>query len=137
MTHIDAILIADGSLMNATNGVIKNWIDNRTEFANRLTINGRIYALNTRGGSLKSGGTSPATVIQAGNTEGKYFNTAGTLTSTTTISSGAAQDLERFRYVNDDGSTQCTLHVAYLSLATNELPQILTRPSGFAGSCGF
>ena len=43
VTRIDAIIIADGALINATTTgtttTTKNWIDNPTELSNRLTIN--------------------------------------------------------------------------------------------------
>lgn len=38
--------------MNGTNGSVMNWIDHQSQLGNRLTINGRLYSYNTRGGSL-------------------------------------------------------------------------------------
>ena len=57
VTRIDAIIIADGgTLINGTttSGVTttKNWITHPSDLTNRLTINGRLYSYNTRGGSI-------------------------------------------------------------------------------------
>ncbi len=52
--RIDAILIADGSVQNGIAGVAKNWVEHASDVTNRLVINGRLYGINTRGGSLKS-----------------------------------------------------------------------------------
>ena len=62
VTHIDAILIADGDVENGvttntasgTTTLVKDWINNPNDLSNRLTINGRIYSFNTRGGSLNT-----------------------------------------------------------------------------------
>lgn len=96
VTRIDAILIADGSLINATTSnastttsatITKNWIDNEADLSNRLIINGRIYSFNTRGGSL----TNDLKAI-SGNT-GRYFD-FGTLKTDGTPSMSASMDLE-------------------------------------------
>ena len=133
--RIDAILIADGSVQNGIGGVAKNWIDNPSDVTNRLVINGRLYGINTRGGSLVS---TSGTLTQAGITQGKYFDSsAGLQTTTTSIAIAAGQDLERFRVIPEDGNTQCTLHINYQSIPTGSLPQILTKPAGYGGACGF
>jgi hypothetical protein len=53
VTHIDATLISDGALMNASlSGLVLtplNWILNENILTNRLLINGRLLTYNTRG----------------------------------------------------------------------------------------
>lgn len=75
VTRIDAILIADGALINAmTSGTTttpKNWVDSPAELSNRLVIYGNVYSFNTRGGSLKIVGTD---LVKITGTEGKYFS---------------------------------------------------------------
>jgi hypothetical protein len=46
--NIDAILIADGALMNGIVGAPKDYITNPGELTNRLVISGRLYSMNTR-----------------------------------------------------------------------------------------
>ena len=129
MTRIDAILIADGVILNAQNGVLKNSITDAALLTNRLVINGRLYSFNTRGGSVVVNGSSlsPATGIL-----GKFFN-SGVLTPTTTtiIKRAYEQDLERFRMILNDGNATCSLSVNYQLLSTANLPQILQRPTNF------
>ena len=48
MKNVDAILIADGALMNGIVGSQKNYITNPGELTNRLIISGRLYSMNTR-----------------------------------------------------------------------------------------
>lgn len=94
VTRIDAIIIADGALINATTTnsgststtTTKNWIDNPNELSNRLTINGRLYSFNTRGGSLNADLT-PVTA------NGKYFIDS-TLKTDGTPAKAASMDLE-------------------------------------------
>lgn len=49
VTHIDAIIIADGAVMNADSTGVKNWIDDTSLLGTPLRINGRLYSFNTRG----------------------------------------------------------------------------------------
>lgn len=122
VSHIDAILIADG-------GALINSDPNAS--GQRLTINGRIYSYNTRGGSLVVSGSELTDASQ-----GKKFNNA-TLINATSLSESRAQDLERFRVITIDGTVQCSTHLNYQVLPTNQLPPILQRPTTFSGTCGF
>jgi len=139
VTRLDAIIIADGgSLMNGitTGGTTatKNWITHPTELTDRLTINGRIYSYNTRGGSLvpQTSGTDFDQVSANGN---HYIPNATTgameFSSTATPAQAAAQDLERFRVMFADGNSQCTTRVNYQAFTTSTLPALLIKPSGF------
>lgn len=51
VTNIDAILIADGSLLNGSPSNALDWLNasEKNLINNRLTINGRLYSMNTRG----------------------------------------------------------------------------------------
>jgi hypothetical protein len=92
--------------------------------------------MNTRWGSL----TGSWTILSAiAPWAGKYFNPANSQLSTpTTVNLAAEQDLERFRYINDDGTAQCTLHINYKTIPVNQLPAVLIRPYNFSGgNCGF
>lgn len=139
VTRIDAILIADGAVMNAeTNNsstttsttTIRNWIDHANILTNRLTINGRIYSFNTRGGSLDTS-LAPLTA------NGRYFD-LGQLKSDATPRRAAEMDLERFRIISHDGSATCSLSVNYRVLTTFSLPPVLQRPVGYVGGgCSF
>jgi hypothetical protein len=134
--NIDAILITDWAIMNGINGVPKESITNPTELTNRLTINGRLYSLNTRWGSIDSSILAPNNLGMITTNTAKLFANNATITTNATPSQAAAQDLERFRVINDDGNTQCTLHINYKAIPINTLPPILQRPTGFTG-CGF
>lgn len=139
VTHIDAILIADGALMNGTTNTtsnttstttIKNWIDDALELSNRLTINGRLYSFNTRGGSMNTDLT-PLT------TNGKYFDQT-TLRTNGTPAQAAAQDLEGFRRIKPDGNNTCSTNITYRVFTTSTLPPLLQRPVGYGGGgCAF
>ena len=48
MKNVDAILIADGALMNGIVGSPKDYITHPGELGNRLIISGRLYSMNTR-----------------------------------------------------------------------------------------
>jgi len=143
VTRLDAILIADGALMNATttNGTsttstttIKNWIDNPDELSNRLTINGRLYSFNTRGGSLITTGSD---LIKVTDNTGKYFIDT-TLKSDATPSQAAAQDLEGFRIVKADGDEECPMAINYRIFTNSSLPTVLQKPNGYTGGiCSF
>jgi hypothetical protein len=146
VTRVDAIIIADGgSLMNGTttNGTTttKNWITNATDLTNRLTINGRVYSYNTRGGSITPQAT-PGTDFDPITTNiGKYFDTASTSTpliTTATPTQAATYDLERLRVMLSDGNSQCTTHVNYQAFTTSTLPALLMRPMSYeGGNCSF
>ena len=130
VTEIDAILITDGAIMNAQNGVVKNWIDNAALLNQRLTINGRLYSFNTRGGSL-----NPDLTKVTGT--GSYYD--GTLfKSDATPSDAASMDLENFRLVGNDGDATCSLAINYRILTLSTLPAILQRPKNYSfGPCSF
>lgn len=49
VTRIDAIIIADGAIINADSSGVKNWINDTSLLGNRLRLNGRLYSFNTRG----------------------------------------------------------------------------------------
>lgn len=128
VTHIDAILIADGGALKTT--------DNTTPLtpAQRLTINGRIYSYNTRAGSLTTT-TNPDEIINA--TTPKKFNNA-TLENATSITDAQQQDLERLRPIFTDGTNTCSLSLNYQVFTATDLPLVLRRPSSYTGgSCGF
>jgi hypothetical protein len=139
VTNIDATIIADGSLINATRTpnsdvmVPKIWFnDSAGELQNPLTINGRLLTYNTRGGSLVvDGGTTLKSISTvSGTNDGKCFDNT-TLNTSCLETTAALQDLERFRVVMrvpDEQSNRCTLHVTGIS-ALNR-PDILIR-SGF------
>ena len=136
VTRIDAIIIADGALINATTATsgststttTKNWIDNPTELSNRLTINGRIYSFNTRGGSLNTDLT-PVTA------NGKYFLDS-TLKTDGTPAKAASMDLEEFRLIKNDGNNTCPTSITYRLFTNATLPRLLQRPVGYTGgSC--
>ena len=136
--NIDAILITDGAIMNGVNGLAKDYITNPTDLINRLTINGRIYSMNTRGGSIDSSILTSNNLGALTTNSGKVFANNASLTTNASPAQAAAQDLERFRVINDDGNKQCTLFLNYKTIPINTLPPILQRPSGYAGgSCGF
>lgn len=136
--NIDAILITDGAIMNGTNGTPKDYVTNPTELINRLTINGRIYSMNTRGGSINPTTVTSNNLGMISTNTGKVFANNASLTTNATPAQAAAQDLERFRVINEDGNTQCSLFINYKTIPINTLPPILQRPSGYTGgSCGF
>lgn len=140
VTRIDAILIADGALQNATTTnssnttsvtTTKNWIDNAGELSNRLTINGRLYSFNTRGGSMTTD------LLPVTGNVGKYFDQV-TLKTNGTPAFSASMDLEGFRIIKNDGVNACTLQLNYKIFTTNSLPLILQKPSGYSGGiCTF
>lgn len=110
VTRIDAIIIADGgTLMNGTTTAgtttTKNWIMNASDLTNRLTINGRLYSYNTRGGSITPQ-AAPGTDFDPITTNiGKYFDTTSTnssLITTATPTQAATYDLERLRVMLSD-----------------------------------
>ena len=49
VSRIDAILIADGAIINAQNGALKEYTTDADILSKRLIVNGRIYSFNTRG----------------------------------------------------------------------------------------
>jgi hypothetical protein len=123
VTKIDAVLIADGWAVKSTDS---------TTPAERLTINGRIYSYNTRGGSLKASWTDVANADSP-----KVFNASGALTDMA-FGEAQKQDLERLRpsFVNSDNT--CSLHLNYYAYTTATLPLLLQKPVGYqGGSCGF
>ena len=130
----------NGTTTNGTT-TTKNWITNATDLTNRLTINGRVYSYNTRGGSITPQ-AAPGTDFDPLTTNiGKYFDTASTSTpliTTATPTQAATYDLERLRVMLSDGNSQCTTHVNYQAFTTSTLPALLIKPSGFTGgSCTF
>ena len=110
VTRVDTIIIADGgSLMNGTttNGTTttKNWITNATDLTNRLTINGRVYSYNTRGGSITPQATPGTDFDPITGNIGKYFDTTSATTplvTTATPTQAATYDLERLRVMLSD-----------------------------------
>jgi hypothetical protein len=143
VTRIDAIIIADGgTLINGTPTATKNWITNPSDLTNRLTINGRLYSYNTRGGSITAQ-AAPGTDFDPITTNiGKYFDTNSTnatqLITTATPTQAATYDLERFRVMLSDGNSQCTTQVNYQAFTTASLPALLVRPASYqGGNCTF
>jgi hypothetical protein len=97
-----------------------------------LTINGRLYSFNTRGGSLKVNG---AELEKITTNIGRFFNGPQLITNATPTQS-ASMDLERFRVILNDGNTTCTTSINYDPLSS--LPSILQKPTGYSGgSCSF
>jgi hypothetical protein len=97
--------------------------------------------MNTRGGSLTGSWTTLSAIAPWA---GKYFNPSPTPanqpqpSSPSGVNLAAEQDLERFRYINDDGTAQCTFHINYKTIPVNQLPTILIKPNNFSGgNCGF
>ena len=94
--------------------------------------------MNTRGGSIDPTLLTGNNLAMITGNTGKVFANNASLTTNTNPATAAAQDLERFRVINDDGNTQCTLFLNYKTIPINILPPILQRPSGYAGgACGF
>ncbi len=87
VTHIDAILIADGGALRTTDA---------TTPTDRLTINGRLYSYNTRGGSLLASGSD----ITNATTPKKFTNNL--LTDAIGLADAQQQDLERLRPISID-----------------------------------
>jgi len=133
VTRVDAIIVADGgAVMNGTTDAggtttTKNWISNPTDLTNRLTINGRVYSYNTRGGSVTPQ-AAPGTDFDfvTGN-NGKYFN--GSTLTAGTATQAATYDLERLRVMLADGNSQCTTYVNYQGFTTGSLPALLIKPA--------
>ncbi len=124
VTNIDAILIADGGALKSSNASAPG---------ERLTINGRIYSYNTRGGSLERSGASD--VINANNP--RIFTPNGTLAAAPSLADAQVQDLERLR-PSFVGESQCSLHLNYYAYTTATLPLLLQKPVGYTGgNCGF
>lgn len=125
VTNIDAVLIADGGALKSSDSTIPG---------ERLTINGRIYSYNTRGGSLKPSG---ATDVMNSDTP-KVFNASGTLVTATDFFEAQKQDLERLRPIFADSDTTCSLRLNYYAYTTSTLPVLLQRPVGYTGgNCTF
>ena len=121
--RIDAILIADGGALRSSDATLPG---------ERLTINGRVYSYNTRGGSLTVSG---ADFIDAA-TPKKFTNSS--LVSASSLNDARIQDLERFRPIFADGNNTCSLTVNYTAFTTANIPALLKRPSTYTGgSCGF
>lgn len=117
-----------------TTTTTKNWIDNPNELSNRLTINGRLYSFNTRGGSLMTSGSD---LVKITTSTGRIFN-GSTLVTNAAPAVAAAVDLERFRVILNDGNAVCTTQVNYDTLVGSALPPLLQRPTGYAGgTCSF
>ena len=133
VTRIDAVLIADGALMNAQNGIIQDWITDATTktylLSTRLTINGRLYSFNTRGGSINLLGSTLVPINGTGLNPGVLISKNVFTAATNTISLSAAQDLEHFRMITDDGDPSCSLTVNYSAIASNDLSPILQKPA--------
>ncbi len=124
VTNIDAVLIADGGAVRSADS---------TTPGERLTINGRIYSYNTRGGSLKPSG---ADVVNADTP--KVFNASGALVNATDFLEAQRQDLERLRPIFVDSDTTCSLRLNYYAYTTSTLPILLQRPAGYTGgNCAF
>jgi hypothetical protein len=147
VTRIDAIIIADGgTLINGTTAnwttTTKNWISNASDLTNRLTINGRLYSYNTRGGSITPQATPGTDFDPITGNIGKYFDTNSTnatqLITTASPTQAATYDLERLRVMLSDGNSQCTTQVNYQAFTTGSLPALLTRPASYqGGNCSF
>ncbi len=144
---VSTSLIADGgTLINGTttSGVTttKNWISNASDLTNRLTINGRLYSYNTRGGSITPQATPGTDFDPITGNIGKYFDTNSTnatqLITTASPTQAATYDLERLRVMLSDGNSQCTTQVNYQAFTTGSLPALLTRPASYqGGNCSF
>jgi len=119
VTHIDAILIADGGALQSSDASTPG---------ERLTINGRIYSYNTRGGSLQQSATD---VINA-TPPGKIFSASGTLIDAPSLADAQKQDLERFR-PSFVGESTCSLSLNYYAYTTANLPLLLQKPAGYQG----
>lgn len=116
VTHIDAILIADGGALISEDPI---------NSGNRLTVNGRIYSYNTRGGSYE---VDPMTHELTSTTIPRIF-TNNTLTSMNiTLEEAQKQDLEHFRTIDLDGTNTCSLYLDYYNFTTGTLPPLLRRP---------
>ncbi len=124
VTRIDAVLIADGGALQSSSASTPG---------ERLTINGRIYSYNTRGGSLQPSG---ADVIDS--TTPRIFSASGTLGTAPSLADAQKQDLERFRPSFVGNGSTCSLSLNYYAYTTATLPLLLQRPAGYTGgNCGF
>lgn len=122
VTRIDATIIADGGVLTSSD----------INPGERLVINGSLYSYNTRGGSFAVSGTN----LINSTTPKKFTNS--TLTSASNLADSQDEDLERFRPMFADGSTQCSLHINYQAFTMTTLPALLKRPGSYVGgSCGF
>jgi hypothetical protein len=111
--------------------VTKNWINHANELNNRLTIIGRIYSFNTRGGSMDGNLKALTTTF------GKYFDQIQ-LKTDATPENAASMDLERFRIISSYGSQTCSLSLNYRIFTNTSLPPLLQRPAGYSGgNCSF
>jgi hypothetical protein len=123
VTRIDATIIADGGSLSSSNVSIPG---------ERLTINGRLYSYNTRGGSFAvlSGALVDATMPR------KFSNS--TLVSASSLTDAQDEDLEHLRLIFSDSSSVCSTHINYQAFTTTTLPALLRRPNNWdGGSCGF
>lgn len=111
-----ATLIADGALFNGRNGIPVNWIASPDVLSSgKLTIYGRLFSYNTRGGSLR---VNTSTLTTATDVTARCFNGSAT-PGNCTAEEAASQDLERFRLTTTpptstpptSGNNQCTLYV--------------------------
>jgi hypothetical protein len=114
---IRATLIADGALMNraSTSNTSLHWlneVDRSTLDDKKLTIDGRLFTYNSRGGSLYIGNYQlTGYAFDAENA--KCFTSSATAINCLG-STAASQDLERFRLTTTPptvASNQCTLYV--------------------------
>lgn len=112
--RIDALLIADGGALKSSDASTPG---------ERLTINGRLYSYNTRGGSLVASGSD---LVDATSPK-KFTNNA--LVSASSLTDARIQDLERFRTMIPDSINTCSLHIEYRSFTTTDLPVLLKRPN--------
>lgn len=125
VTRIDAVLIADGGALQSSSASTPG---------ERLTINGRIYSYNTRGGSLQRSGTTD--VIDS--TTPQIFSASGTLGAAPSLADAQKQDLERLRPAFVGSGSTCSLSLNYYAYTTATLPVLLQRPVGYqGGNCGF
>jgi hypothetical protein len=123
VTRIDALLIASGGTLRSSN------ISTPTE---RLTINGRIYSYNTRGGSLALSG---ADLIPSPTP--KIFNNS-VLENASNFLDAQKQDLERLRPIIFDGREECSIVLNYQVFTTSTLPRLWQKPTNYqGGNCGF
>ena len=143
VTKIDAIIIADGGAV--MNGTTTSWVTDTKEWtttsdvsllAKRLTINGRIYSYNTRGGSLTPQASPGTDFDPIATGSGKYFD-ANVFHNNGTLTQAASYDLERLRVMLTDGNSQCTTHVNYQTFTTTNLPALLVKPQTYSGACSF
>jgi hypothetical protein len=96
VSNVKATLIADGALINGENGASINWLTETGQKKlddNKLTINGRLFTYNTRGGSITPIAGLPPMRAEY---KPKCFEN-GIFSNNCDLQKAGNQDLERFR----------------------------------------